>query len=111
MYSGACMGIGGIKGLLVGVGRLSEGVGGVRGNQGHCQGIGVIMGCRGVRGVLGAGRECRYSGQWGCRSIGGVRGHWGCRSALEVAGGLGAQPHWAPVQGPSPPTGSPWGVT
>ena len=28
-----------------------------------------------------------------------------------VAGGLGAQPCWAPVQGPSTPTGSPWGVT
>ena len=31
--------------------------------------------------------------------------------ALGVAGGLGAQPHWAPVQGPSISTGSPWGVT
>ena len=28
-----------------------------------------------------------------------------------VAGGQGAQPHWAPVQGPSTPTGSPWGMT
>ena len=28
-----------------------------------------------------------------------------------VAGGLGAWPHWAPVQGPSTPSGSPWGVT
>ena len=28
-----------------------------------------------------------------------------------VAGGLGAWPHWATVQGPSTPTGSPWGVT
>ena len=34
----------------------------------------------------------------------------GFRSALGVASGLGAQPHWAPVQGPSTPTGSPWGV-
>ena len=28
-----------------------------------------------------------------------------------MTGRLGAQPHWAPVQGPSTPTGSPWGVT
>ena len=28
-----------------------------------------------------------------------------------MASGLGAQPHWAPIQGPSTPTGSPWGVT
>ena len=28
-----------------------------------------------------------------------------------VAGGPGAWPHWAPVQDPSTPTGSPWGVT
>ena len=28
-----------------------------------------------------------------------------------VAGGLGAQPHRAPVQGPSIPTGFPWEVT
>ena len=28
-----------------------------------------------------------------------------------VAAGLGTWPHWAPVQGPSTPTGSPWGVT
>ena len=32
---------------------------------------------------------------------------WG----IVMAGGLGAQPHWAPVQGPSTPIGSPWGVT
>ena len=30
---------------------------------------------------------------------------------MGVAGGLGAQPHWAPVQGPSTPTGSHGGVT
>ena len=30
------------------------------------------MGCRGVRGALGAGRECRYSGA--SRGIGGIRG-------------------------------------
>ena len=28
-----------------------------------------------------------------------------------MAGGQGALPHWAPVQGPSTPTGSPWGMT
>ena len=28
------------------------------------------MGCRGVRGVLGTGRECRYSGA--SRGIGGI---------------------------------------
>ena len=28
-----------------------------------------------------------------------------------VTGRLGAWPHWTPVQGPSTPTGSPWGVT
>ena len=28
-----------------------------------------------------------------------------------MASGLEAQPHWAPVQGPSTPTGSPGGVT
>ena len=28
-----------------------------------------------------------------------------------MAAELAAQPHWAPVQGPSTPTGSPWGVT
>ena len=63
----------------------------------------------------------------GQKGIGGIRGHWGLlwgvggfgdhqgcrgvRGAFEVVGGLGAQPHWAPVQGPSTPTGFPWGVT
>ena len=28
-----------------------------------------------------------------------------------MAGGLAAQAHWAPVQDPSTPMGSPWGVT
>ena len=37
--------------------------------------------------------------------VGGVRG------VLEVPSGFGAQPYWAPVQGPSIPTGSPGGVT
>ena len=35
----------------------------------------------------------------------------GVRGVLGVASGLAAQPHWAPVQGPSTPTGSPGGVT
>ena len=39
--------------------------------------------------------------QGGIGAIGAVGG------ALEVAGGLGAQPHRAPVQGPITPTGSP----
>ena len=86
-------------------------------------------------------QECRYSGQQGYRSIGGVGvwgalGHWGCRECIE--GGrwtgspttLGPSPgsqhsHWfplgsvlpdqgqarAPVEGPITPTGFPWGVT
>ena len=40
--------------------------------------LGAIRGVRasgGVRGVLGAGRECRYSGAR--RGIGSIRGHWG----------------------------------
>ena len=53
-------------------------------------GIGGIRGCRDVMGVLGAGRDCRYSGTRRC--IGGIRvegaprgcrgavlGHQGCR--------------------------------
>ena len=39
-----------------------------------------IRGCMGVRGVLGAGRECRYSGAR--RSIGGRRGLWGFLGVL-----------------------------
>ena len=39
---------------------------------------------------------------------GGIRVYQGC---IGVASGLKAQPHWAPVQGPSSPTGSPGGVT
>ena len=37
----------------------------------------------------------------------------GVRDIKECMGGkwTGAQPHWAPVQGPSTPTGSQWGVT
>ena len=50
----------------------------------------------------------------GCRAVGAIRGHWGCRECqglFRVASGLGAQPHWAPVQGPSTPIGSPREVT
>ena len=35
----------------------------------------------------------------------------GCQGCIGVANGLGTLPHWAPVQGPSTPTGSPGGVT
>ena len=42
---------------------------------------------------------------WSMRGVGGVRG------VLGVASGLGAQPHWAPVQGPSTPTGFHGAVT
>ena len=50
------------------------------------QGVGAIMGCRGIKGK-------------------------GCQGCIGLATGLGAQPHGAPVQGPSTPTGSTWGVT
>ena len=42
---------------------------------------------------------------YGCQEVRDVR------DPLGVASGLGTQPHWAPVQGPSTPTGSSWGVT
>ena len=45
-------------------------------------------------------------GSSGCRQP-----FWGVGGVLGVASGLGAQPHWAPVQGPSTPTGSSGGVT
>ena len=56
-----------------------RGVGAIRGLSGH-QGVGV-------RGVLGAGRKCRYSGAR--RSIGSIKGHWG--SPRGVAGCRGCQ--------------------
>ena len=37
--------------------------------------LGSIRGIGGVRGVLGTGRECRYSGVR--KGIGSIRGHWG----------------------------------
>ena len=43
--------------------------------------------------------------------LGAVRGASGALGCIGVASGLGAQPHWAPVQGPSTPTGSPGGMT
>ena len=51
---------------------------------------------RGCQGALGAVSEYQ-----GCRGV---------RVALGMAGGLGAQPHWAQVQGTSTPTDSLWGV-
>ena len=44
------------------------------------------------------------------RGVGGIRGVGG-EGCIGVASGIGAQPHWAPVQGPSTPTNSPEGVT
>ena len=64
---------------------------------------------------MGADRDSRYSGAR--RGIGASGGSWDiggvreCQGCVGVACGLGAQPHWAPVQGPSTPTGSPGGVT
>ena len=43
-------------------------LGAIRGDWGH-------QGCRGVKGVWGAGREYRYSRAR--MGIGGIRGHWG----------------------------------
>ena len=93
------------------------------GTQSKC-----LLSCKAWQSLQGAGRECRYSGAK--RGIGDIRGHWGLlggvggigaiggireyrgvKDAFGVASGLGSQPHWAPVQGPNTPTGSPWGVT
>ena len=53
----------------------------------------------GVRGILGAFRECKYSGARRC--IGGIRGHWGllggvgairgCRGIRGLSGSVGTQ--------------------
>ena len=103
---------------------------GCRGHWGPSEALGISGG---VRGALGAGRECRVQGPEGYRMlVGGIgvsRVHWG------VAGGLGTQPHWsqsrvqhshwfplgsdlphqgqamAPVEGPITPTSFPRGVT
>ena len=58
----------------------------------------------GVLGLLGGVGGC-----W--RAVRGHQGFWGVRGVLGMASGLGAQLHWAPVQGPSTPTGSSGGVT
>ena len=89
----------------------AKGVGIVREHWG-CQGIEAIRGV-GSEGALGAGREYRCSGASrgrgsirgigaprGCRVLGPIRG---CRGALEVAGGLGARPHWAQSRVPALP--------
>ena len=41
-----------------------------------------MTGCvGGIRGVLGAGRDCRYSGaRRGIGASGGIEGSWGCRA-------------------------------
>ena len=60
-------------------------------------------GDRRVSGALGAPRSVGWC--WGC---------YGASRGVGVSGlasGLGAQPHWAPVQGPNTATGSPGGVT
>ena len=49
----------------------------------------MLEGIRGVgvvRGVLGAGEECRYSGAR--RSIGGIRGHWVAPTGVGVLGAI-----------------------
>ena len=48
--------------------------------------LGGIRGCRDLRGVLGAGRESRYSGAR--RGIGGIREHWGLQEVLGAVRGV-----------------------
>ena len=48
--------------------------------------LGAVRGCRGIRGLLEAGWECRYSGDR--RGIGGKRGHWGLIWVLGPLGGI-----------------------
>ena len=72
------MGIGRLLGGVQGVGRPEGyrkhqgywGLLGSAGGVGSCQG--VSGGVKSVRSVLGAGRDCRYSGAR--RGIGGIRG-------------------------------------
>ena len=84
--------------------------------------FGVHQGCQGCMGELAGsvgaqgpdGVEVASGGIGAPRGVVGIGVHQGCggvRGVLEMVGGLGAQPHWAPVKGPSTPTGSPWGVT
>ena len=112
--SGASMDIGGIRrhwGLL----------GGTRGHWGHW-GVGVSGVDWGLAGSVGAQGQQGYrqhqgalGSPRGCQGVlchlWAIRGCKGSQECIGVAGGLGAQPHWAPVQGPSTPTGSPWGVS
>ena len=68
-------------------------------------GVGAAGGIGGLEGVgVSGGIQCG-------RGVGGIGGWQGVSGGIVVAGGHGTQPHWAPVQGPSIPTGSPWGVT
>ena len=59
-------GIGGVRGALAGnvgaQGLASIGIGGMKGHWGLLGVWGTVRGIGGVRGALGAGRECRYSG-------------------------------------------------
>ena len=57
------------------MGWLLGGVGTSGAIRGTSEGVGCQECIGGIRGVLGAGRECRYSGAR--RSIGGIKGHWG----------------------------------
>ena len=88
-------------------------VGGIRGCRG-CQGC--IVGLAGTLGTQGPQEV--YGALGAPRGFRGVKGpFWGCQGHQGVSGvywgesGLGAQPHWAPVQCPSTPTSSPGGVT
>ena len=47
---------------------------------------GAVGGVIGVRAVLGAGRECRYSGAR--RGIGSIRGYWGSPRGCRVLGAI-----------------------
>ena len=67
-YPGARRGIEDIRGYW----RLLGCVGDVGGHYGDIRGH---QGCRGCQGVLGAGRDCRYSGAR--RGIGGIMGYLG----------------------------------
>ena len=97
-----------------------RGVGGV-----GCEGALELAGYRGLRGsawvrgcqeVLGASRGVRHQGaSRGVGVFGAVRGcqrvSKGCGSVRGALGWTGGPTTLAPVQGPSTPTGSPWGVT
>ena len=120
---GCWQGCRGIRALEVGVGTL--GLAGCRGCQGPAGGVGAQWASGANRGCQGAGRGVvGIRGHWESAGVLGV--HWGMAGgvgaqealgpaggvgASGVAGGLVAQPHWAPVQGPSTPIGSSSGVT